>query len=240
MWKKYLFILLMNLFGLLLFVMPKQSMAQTYNEITWDGSAEIAATTFSTNTRITLTGNVTLKGCITISGGEVIFQTDGVADRMIKRKYASGNTFTMFDVTGGTLRMDGNGKTLTVDGAAIFATAFDASTSMTNSSYYNGNMFYIKNAHMYATDCIFQNGYNSDGPGAIRIGTTNSTNYDFKLTNVIIRAFRGRMGPAVFFGYSGSGYGDTHRAEFDNLEVYGCRSTGNSDNSGITNDAGTT
>lgn len=220
-----------------------QVWGQTTNTESWSGT--VGAKTYSTanlTTIITITDDVTLTGAITVTKGEVIIQTDGT-DRKISRKYASGNTFVMLKQEGGTVRLNGNGATLTIDGAARFATPFDASTEMTHPGYYNGNMIYTYDGHLYLTDVILQNGYNSDGPGAIRVGTSKITNgpFDFHLTNVIIRGFRGRVGAAILFVAS-DGDGDNsgnQNAILTNVEVYGCYSTGASSDGTISNYGGT-
>ena len=220
-----------------------QVWGQTTNTESWSGT--VGAKTYSTanlTTIITITGNVTLTGAITVTKGEVIIQTDGT-DRKISRKYASSEcNFVMLKQEGGTVRLKGNGATLTIDGAARFATPFDASTDMTNNKdYYNGNMIYTYDGHLYLTDVILQNGYNSDGPGAIRVGTSKIANgpFDFHLTNVIIRGFRGRVGTAILFVSSEGDNSGNQNAILTNVEVYGCYSTGASSNGTISNYGGT-
>lgn len=215
---------------ILLVLMILCGMGQVWGQNTELWSGTVGAKTYSTanlTTIITITGDVTLTGAITVTKGEVIIQTDG-NDRTISRKYASGNTFTMLKQEGGTVRLNGNGATLTIDGAAHFATPFDASTSMTNSGYYNANMIYTYDGHLYLTDVILQNGYNSDGPGAIRVGTKSMSNgpFDFHLTNVIIRGFRGRVGAAILFVSNTGDSSGNQNAVLTNVEVYGCYSHG--------------
>ena len=194
---------------------------------TWSGT--VAGKTYTTNTIVTVTGDVTLTSEIVVKGCDFELKTDGY-NRKITRSYGGGDR--MFNInpnkeSGNTFTINGNGATLTIDGGCVYATEYDASSSASSSK--NGLMIHCRDANMYMTNVIMQNGYNSDGPGAIRIGNPEKTTtcYEFQLTNVVMRGLKGQMGAAVFFGAAPSDGGvDCHNVLFENVEIYGCYSTG--------------
>ncbi len=196
-------------------------LGQAWGQTRVDWSGTVVGGTISSSTIITVTGDVTLTGTITISSCDVTIKTDG-HDRKITRNFGSTQ---MFLIEGGTFRMEGNGATLTVDGGNVFSTAYDATTGFVGSKI-DGIMMNSKDANTYLNDVVLQNAYNKDGPAAIRIGnpTNATTEYVFQLENVVIRGCRGMYGTIFFSSNNTNGVG-YHNTLFKNVEIYGCYST---------------
>ena len=203
---------------------------------TVDWSGPVSGRTFTTNTDVYLTGDVTLNGKILVRAGvELNIYAKG-ADRKITRGNFTGQMFYTYagssTVAGGSLSFNADNRdyTITIDGGAEFEDD-DAKKTLLNEPP-TGKII-VAGGSLTMHHVIIQNG-NIGATGAISFQSgqsmPNGSAYPVHIEDVTIRAIKGG-GVVHFTAEDHHTFGDN---DFLRVEIYNCSSFTNNNNEGAT------
>ena len=187
--KKRHLIILLTLLATMLGTMPL-ALAQT--RVNWSGN--VNGQNINSDTQVTLTGDVYLKGSIKVKE----YKTLTIRTTGNYTIYRSGFSGWMFCEQADQVEnrcfidMDGGDYTITIDGGAVYNTPNDATSGFLNGapSYY-GRAIWC-NGHLTMNNVTVQNFYHPNETGFIDLENKSTTSsYNCKITNCTIQGCYG-------------------------------------------------